>query len=325
MGYFLSLITALLFGINPTVITKAKTRPFQQLISTSIALFIFGAIIFACTSSNTISELTSGNMTQIILVSMLCGFVYSFAQVLQYKTLDLLGPAKGFALSTASILVFNALFSVIIFKEWQTPYQLGLGFGSIFVIIIGVFVISYREKKKNSGDQDTFSQNKEKMDFILGLMIVIIQGLLFSVYLLAPRYLYNAGVTSFTIIPFQGLGTLVGTGILCIIIIFVNKYKSKKDENYVPEVIVNKRSIYGLSSGLVQCLANLCLLIANSYIPSAVANSLSQLCVIFSTFFSLLVLKEYKGKTKKELICMIVGSIIVGIGGVAIGFTGLNL
>lgn len=328
LGYLLSSLAALCYGANPTIIGKIKTKPYQQALSTIFMLFIVGILMFFINFQTSISYFNSPNITKIIVISTISGISYTFAQILQYKSFDYLGTSKGFAFSTASILVFNAIFSLILFKDWNTTSKLLLGFGSILVIIIGAFLLSFKEKKEG----ETKVINKKK--FMIVIAIILIEGIIFAVNLLSPNLLfresnilifgesmYVEGLLPTSILIFQSSGSLISMIIYALIIHFKDNMKVKKDETYEKTVLLNKRNLLGLIPGLIQAIGNMSLVYANSLIGGAIANSLSQVCAAISTIFSLIFLKEYKGKTKKEITMMLVGSLLVAIGGVAIGFT----
>lgn len=324
MGILFALFTALCFGINPTVIGKIKTKPVQQQIGTTFTLFIFSLIVFAFTFQTTKDNLTQGNVLKIILISIASGICMTFGQYLQYKSFSYLGTSNGFALSTASILVFNGILSVIIFKDWTTPYQLILGFSSILLIIVGAFMLSYKDKKKKVQEENVAHEEK-KRKFIIGLIIIILEGLLFSGNILLPKFLLNDNVAPTTILLFQSIGGVIGAlCFICFLIIYGN-IKIKKDPNYNKEVIFDKRSFLSIIPGTIYSIANLSLIYANQLIGTAISNSLSQICVSISTLMSLFILKEYKTKTKKELILMISGAFVVALGGVLIGLTALDI
>lgn len=71
-------------------------------------------------------------------------------------------------------------------------------------------------------------------------------------------------------------------------------------------------------SGLVWECANIAMIYANKLNRVAIGFTLSQMAVV-STFATLVILKEKK--SKKELLHTILGTVVVAIGGIMIGFT----
>ena len=79
--------------------------------------------------------------------------------------------------------------------------------------------------------------------------------------------------------------------------------------------------VLSLIPGLLSSIANLLLIYANADVGSAIGFSLTQMSVIVSSLVSLFVLKEYKNKTQKQSAMIVIGSLIILIGGIMIGFT----
>ena len=71
--------------------------------------------------------------------------------------------------------------------------------------------------------------------------------------------------------------------------------------------------------GLVWACANIAMIYANKLNGVAIGFTLSQMAVVVSTIATLVILKEKK--SHKELVHTILGTIVVAIGGVMIGFT----
>jgi len=71
--------------------------------------------------------------------------------------------------------------------------------------------------------------------------------------------------------------------------------------------------------GLVWACANIAMIYANKLNGVAIGFTLSQMAVVVSTFATLVILKEKK--SKKELLHTILGTVVVAIGGIMIGFT----
>ena len=322
MGYLYGITTALLFGINPSIIGKLKTKALQQQIATAIGYFFLSLIIFFVTFTQNMHDFQNGNVFKILSISFISGFFMGIGSFLQYKALNYLGTSNGFALSTASILVFNGIFSVLIFQDWKTIGALSLGFGSIFLIIFGAFLVS-KAQSNAIEDLNANSKTDKRKKMIIGIIIVILEGLAFSVNTLSPKFLLNDNVSPYTLILPQAVGYVIATFIIAVIIFFIGLSKKQKDPEYKNEVFFDKRTIPATIVGILGCAANLFLIFSNKEIGTAISNSLSQLCVSFSTVLALIILKEYKGKTKKEVILMVLGAFVVAMGGVAIGFTSL--
>jgi len=251
MGILLSLLTAVLYGVSPTFIGKVKTKPLQQIIGTCIGLFIVALITFAFTFKVTISDLQAGNVLPIVLISIASGMFLAFANFFQYKSYSYLGTSIGFALTTAAILVLNSVFSYIIFKSWQTPYQLGLGFSSLAIIIVGVFLISFKDKMNQP--QESTDDKSSKKKTIIGLIIILLSGIMFAAYMLTPSLLLvdnpylqlNQRPDATTVLLFQSIGGLIGSLFIVIYVKIFEAIKSRK-ESFVLSTDSSKVSSSGL-------------------------------------------------------------------------------
>lgn len=326
MGYFLGVLAACFFGINPSLIAKSKTTALQQQICSAVSFLFIATITFLICYQTSFGDLSAENSYQMVLLALLSGCAYCGSMFLQYFSFDFFGPTNGFALSTASILIFNGILSVIIFKDWSTAYQLGLGFSALALVIIGAFLLNFHEKTDSDKEKEKEdSKNSKKSRYIVGIFLVILEGLLMSVYFLLPKFLLNNETAPTTIFFFQSIGNIFATIIMSAVFAFIGYRKIKKGITTEKVVLINKNSLLGLIPGTSNTLGNLCLIYANMLVGTAIASSLSQTCVVISTLISFIILKEYKTKTKKETIAIIVGSLLVAIGGVAIGLTGLDI
>lgn len=333
LGFLLSLLAAFCYGINPTIIGKIKTKSYQQAIGTIFTLFIFGTIMFLINWNTSISNLSTF-ATTIIVISAFSGICYAIGQTLQYMSLEYLGTSKGFAFSTAFILIFNSIFSLILFNDWNTTSKLLLGFGSIAIIIVGAFVLAIKEKKEKVEESEEIKKENKKK-FIKGIIICLIEGIIFGLYLTTPSLLlkentftifgfgpfYVEGLAPTTILIFQSGGSLITILLIALFIHIKDNKKAKENNEYEKTILFNKRSLLAIIPGIFQSVGNLSLTYAAPMIGTAIANSMAQICAAFSTIFALLILKEYVGKTKKEVFYMILGSVLVAVGGISIGFT----
>lgn len=320
MGIFYGLLAALLFGINPPLINKIKTKAIQQQICLAIAFFVFGLIVFFSLFETSIRDLTGENNFAVILLGLSTGVLFCLGMFFQYLSFSFLDSSKGFASCTASTLFFNALFSIVFFNEWATTNKLLLGISSLALIIAGAFMVNYKEKDKNEG-VDVKQQSKKR--FFIGILIVILCGACLALSIVLPKFLLNDNVAATTAFFLEGCGNLVSTIFLALVYGLYQHGRHKKDQSYEASPLFNKRSWLGLIPGFSNSLGSFVLILSNQYIGPAIGNSLSQICVSISTLIDLVIFKGYKNRTKKEIVFMVTGSIIVALGGVGIGFTGI--
>lgn len=282
MELLIALIPALMWGINPTIIGKIGGKPIQQQLGTAFGALIFAIGVFLFTQP--------AISTAVIIGSAISGLFWSVGQLLQYKSYQLLGTSKAFAISTGFNLIFNSLFGVIVFKEWDTSWKLILGFLALVIIILGAVCTSY-------------SDNKEESNIKSGVIILIIAAIGFTAYSCAPRFVNAGGIEA--VFP-QAIGMVIGSLALCL---FEPKDIKKIDVMTFKHII----------PGLIWSVANIALIYANLLNGVAIGFTLSQMCVVVSTICSLLFLNE--NKSKKELRYTILGVLLVTIGCILIGCT----
>lgn len=282
MELLIAIIPAIMWGINPTLVGKIGGKPIQQQLGTAFGALVFAIFVYLI--------LQPTMTTSVIIGSVISGAFWSLGQLLQYKSFQVLGTSKAFAISTGLNLVFNSLFGVIVFGEWNTTSKLILGFAALAVIIAGATCTSYTE-------------NKEQSDLKSGLIILIVAAIGFTAYSCAPTFVGAGGTEA--IFP-QAIGMVLGSLLLSL---FedksIKKFDSVTFKNMIP--------------GLTWSIANIALIYANKYNGVAVGFTLSQMCVAVSTICSLLLLHEEK--TAKELKYTIIGVILVVIGCIMIGLT----
>lgn len=282
MEILIALIPAVMWGINPTLVGKIGGKPIQQQLGTALGALVFAICVFAVMRP----ELT----IPLIIGSVVSGAFWSLGQLLQYKSYQILGTSKAFAISTGLNLVFNSLFGVIVFGEWNTSAKLILGFGALAVIIAGAAMTA-------------FSENKEESNLKIGLIVLIVAAIGFTAYSCAPRFVEAGGVEA--VFP-QAIGMMLGSLILSL-------FEPKEIKKF------DKVTFKNMVPGLSWAIANIGLIYANLLNGVAIGFTISQMCVAISTVCSLLILKEKK--SKKELKHIIIGVVLVTIGCIMIGFT----
>lgn len=284
MDIVIALIPALAWGINPTVVGKIGGKSIQQLLGTAFGAFIFAVAIYVFMSPTITTAVAIG--------SVVSGLLWSLGQLLQYKSYQILGTSKAFAISTGFNLICNSLFGVIVFKEWNTTFKLVLGFLALGIIILGAVCTSYSDKKEESRLKT-------------GIIVLFVAAICFTAYTCAPRFVNAGGLEA--VFP-QAIGMVIGSLILCP---FDRDSKDTKKFDAV--------TFKNMLPGLIWAVANFSLIYSNLYNGVAVGFTLSQMCVVVSTICSLMFLHE--NKSKKELKFIIIGVVLVTIGCILIGCT----
>ena len=284
MNLLIALIPAVIWGINPTFIGKIGGKPVQQATGFSFGALIMAVVLFLVLRP----EMSTG----MIIAGLISGLGVAVGVLSQFKSYEILGTSMGFALTTGFILVFNALFGVLVFHEWTTALQLGLGFGALLLILFGVSRVAYREKK-------------EQVDLKSGLIVSLISGIGFMLYSCAPQ-LGSAG--GFGVLLPQAIGFTAG-------VLLIGSFGSKGVKRF------DGTTLRLIMPGLLWALANLALIFSNEKNGVAVGFTVGNFCLVISTIMSLTVLHEASLLTKKEMRYTAYGVILITIGMVMIGMT----
>lgn len=270
-----------MWGIMPLVVSKIGGKSRQQIIGTTFGALAFAIGVFIFTNP----EYTA----TIIIASFISGAFWSLGQMNQFRAFTQVGVSKTMPLSTGMQLVGTSLFGVFAFHEWGTTSKLVLGFSALALIIIGIFLTSYQQHKdENSG------QNMKK-----GIITLLISSVGYVGYVVITRWFDISGWDA--ILP-QAIGMVVA-GLL-----FSIKSEEKR---------FTKQTWLNMIPGVMWATGNLALLFSNKLVGIATGFSLSQMGVVISTIGGILFLGEKK--TKKELILVIIGVVLVIIGGTMIG------
>ncbi|RJY71189.1 putative glucose uptake protein GlcU [Listeria monocytogenes] len=281
MNIVIALIPAVMWGIMPLVVSKIGGKPRQQIIGITFGALAFAIGVFIFTNP----EYTA----TIIIASFISGAFWSLGQMNQFRAFTQVGVSKTMPLSTGMQLVGTSLFGVFAFHEWGTTSKLVLGFSALALIIIGIFLTSYQQHKdENSG------QNMKK-----GIITLLISSVGYVGYVVITRWFDISGWDA--ILP-QAIGMVVA-GLL-----FSIKSEEKR---------FTKQTWLNMIPGVMWATGNLALLFSNKLVGIATGFSLSQMGVVISTIGGILFLGEKK--TKKELILVIIGVVLVIIGGTMIG------
>lgn len=280
------LIPALMWGIQPIIMTKLSGKSEEKVVGMGLGIFLVALFISIFKRPNNLSS-------TLILISFVDGLALSYGLINQIRGFSLVGISKGTPISTGTQLIGATLVGVLYFKEWSSAKQYILGIIAIILIIIGVSMTTFEEKKE---------ENIKKSNLKKGIITLILSSVGFVLYTVILK-VANINIWD-ALIP-QGLGVLVGSYLL-----------SKR--NY-KEKLFTINSIKHIITGAIFAIANITLMISNEINGLSVGFTLTQMNVVIATIGGLVILKEKK--TKKELIYVLLGLLLVVIGGVFIGIT----
>ncbi|MGA9286952.1 MAG: GRP family sugar transporter [Anaerobacillus sp.] len=283
MEILIALIPAVMWGSILLVSTKLGGEPYNQVVGTTFGALVFSIVVYVFTTPH----FTAPAM----IVGFISGLFWAVGQMNQFKAVAFLGVSKTLPISTGLQLVGTSLFGVIAFGEWSSTTKLIIGIGALILIVAGVIFTSYEKSDETKAEG--------KSDLAKGFTILLVSTVGYVGYVVIIRWFSIDGWTA--ILP-QSIGMVVGALLLSI------RHKP-----------FNKYTVRNVIPGLMWASGNLALLLSIPRVGTATSFSLSQTGIIISTLGGIFILGEKK--TKKQLVFVILGSILIIIGGVMLGFT----
>jgi glucose uptake protein len=282
LGIIWALITAVCWGSIVLVSEKLGGDFHSQTFGMTLGALLFSIVAFFIVQPDL-------NMA-VFAIGVVSGIFWVIGQRNQFASVDYLGVSKIVPLSTGMQLFGTTLFGVLVFQEWKTTTEIMIGILAICAIIAGALLTSRRSKKGNEKDNQNFKK---------GLTILLISTVGYVTYVVIIRWFEVNGWQA--ILP-QAIGMFLGALVLSL------KHKP-----------FNKYSVRNILTGLIWSTGNLTLLLALPLIGIATSFSLSQTGIIISTLGGIFILGEKR--SKKEIIWVISGCVLIILGGVMLGFT----
>lgn len=280
MDILLALLPALFWGSIVLFNVKLGGGPYSQTLGTTIGALIFSIGVYFFADIK-MSPLVFG-------VGFVSGLFWAVGQANQLKSIDLMGVSKTMPISTGLQLISTTLFGVIVFHEWSTLKAVILGVLALVFIIIGIVLTSLEDKES----KESKSGNLKK-----GIVILLISTFGYLVYVVVARLFDVNGWSA--LFP-QAIGMVVGGLLLT--------FKHKP---------FNKYAIRNIIPGLIWAAGNMFLFISQPRVGVATSFSLSQMGIVISTLGGIIILREKK--TKRQLIGIVIGIILIIIAGVMLG------
>lgn len=283
MTILIALLPALAWGSIVLVSVKLGGDSDSQTLGITIGALVFAAVVYIWVQP-------AVNTTAWI-AGVVSGLFWAVGQKNQLGSVPHLGVSRTVPLSTGMQLTATTLFGVIVFKEWTTTTAVLLGSISMVLIIAGAVLTSITER----GDgQKGKSGSRRK-----GLLLLLLSTMGYLVYVVIIRWFHIDGWAA--ILP-QAIGMFAGAVLLTL------KHKP-----------FNKYAVRNMLSGILWGIGNLGLLLSVPRIGVAASFSLSQTGIVISTLGGIFLLGEKK--TKKQLLFVLAGCLLIIAGGVLVGFT----
>ncbi|MDN4527480.1 GRP family sugar transporter [Fictibacillus fluitans] len=281
MGILLAVVTAVCWGSIVLVSQKLGGDSYSQTLGMTLGALVFSVITFFIVSPDI--------NTFVLTIGVISGALWVVGQRFQFASVDHLGVSKAVPLSTGMQLFGTTLFGVLVFHEWKTKTEIIIGIIAIVVIILGAVFTSIKDKSNENGGGSTKK----------GLLILLLSTAGYVGYVVIVNWFKIGGWEA--ILP-QAVGMFVG-GLL---LTFTGKP-------------FNKFALRNIVTGLIWSAGNITLLLSLPKIGVATSFSLSQTGIIISTLGGIFILKEKK--SKRQVIFVIAGCLLIIAGGVMLGFT----
>lgn len=274
MIIFLALLPAVGWGLMPVIAKINKGKPNEQLLGTAITALLFGIILQIILKSE-----FSGI---VFFISFLSGILWSIGQYLQFYSFLDLHVSEAMPISNGTQLIGTSLMAAVFFDEWADILSISLGILSLLIIVVGINLTSYHEKKE-----------KRKINW-KPIFILLLSSASLTMYVVLPKFFSVSG--SEIIFP-QAIGMFT--------LALVLNLKRVKDIN-------RKKVIKNMTTGLAWSIANTSLFIVMPILGIGRSFTISQLAVLVSLSVSLLIFKIEK--TNKERIMIFIGATLTMIG-----------
>lgn len=296
LNILIGLIPALGWGSQGIVMQKIGGRTANKTMGMVLATLIFAIAVLLLRPD------ASGPLTTTVLMAALVnGIPWSIGQILQIKSFELIGVSRAMPISTGTQLLGATVIGAFFFHEWTQGYQYGLGIAALVLLVVGVWMTTYREDKS-----DVAAGSNIK----LGLIILLLSSAAFVAYATAGRFFR---VSSYDLLLPQAVVMTLST-------LIISVFMSSRAEVFDREVgVLGRKTWQNLATGACFAIANFTILISIERNGVAVGWTLSQMNVIVATLGGILILKERK--TRKELGYVLGGLALVAIGGILVGFT----
>jgi len=280
MGILIALIPAIAWGSIGLISGKMGGTARQQTLGMTMGALLFGIVLWLFEQP----ALTAA----VWMTGIISGLFWSVGQGQQFTSMKAVGISRTTPISTGMQLVANALAGVLLFNEWHGRMY-WIGSIAVIVLIGGAVLTSLTDR--------TDPNRRTSENWGVGIRALILSTIGYAGYTIVVHF---GNVNAQAVVMPQAVGMLIGALIW-----------SFKDKPWT-----EKATYRNLVTGVVWGVGNLFMFMAMAQIGQAIAYSLSQMGIVISTFGSIYLLGEHK--TKREMVYVVIGSILVIVGGVAL-------
>ena len=278
------------WGLFPILTGKFGGKPVNQIIGATYGTFLSAIVVALVTQTPLVSGKT-------FLFTFLSGVCWSAAQSLVFYAFAEMGVSKTMPVSTGFQLIGTSLWGVIVLGEWPGVTAKLVGAFAILLIIIGVYLTTYSEKKVSESESSV----------VKGITLVLIATIGYVGYSAFPQAVKINGFEAF-------LPQAFGMAVAATVFAFLTK------SNREAKPYKSKSTYLNIISGIFFAFAAATYLISSRKDVNGLATgfTLSQMNVIIATLGSIYFLHE--SKTRKEMIMVLSGLVLVVIAGVITAF-----
>ncbi|KRK65527.1 ribose transporter [Companilactobacillus tucceti DSM 20183] len=290
LNILIGLVPMIGWGLFPVLTGKFGGKPINQILGATYGTLIM-AIVVALVKQ---TPIIGGKE---FLFTFISGACWSLGQILVFYAFTEMGVSRTMPISTGFQLIGASLWGVLVLGEWSKTSSKMIGFFSILLIIVGVYLTTYGENKtKESGSSA-----------VKGVILVLFAEAGYLGYSAFPQAIDVDGFQAF-------LPQALGMAVVATIFALVTK------SNRVSKPFTTKSSYTNIISGFFFALAALTYLISARPDVNGLATgfTLSQMSVIIATLGGIYVLHEKK--TKKEMVAVLSGLALVVVAGIITAF-----
>ncbi|WP_125714054.1 ribose/proton symporter RbsU [Companilactobacillus kedongensis] len=290
LNILIGLVPMIGWGLFPVLTGKFGGKPINQILGATYGTLIMAIVVAVFKQT----PLIGGKE---FIFTFISGACWSLGQILVFYAFTEMGVSRTMPISTGFQLIGASLWGVLVLGEWSRPSAKIIGFLSILLIIVGVYLTTYGENKTKENGSSA----------VKGLLLVLLAEAGYLGYSAFPQAIDVDGFQAF--LP-QALGMAV------VATIFALATKSNRDS----KPFTTKSSYTNIISGFFFALAALTYLISARPDVNGLATgfTLSQMSVIIATLGGIFVLHEKK--TRKEMVAVLSGLALVVVAGIITAF-----
>lgn len=283
MSILIALIPAIAWGSIGLVSGKLGGNAYQQTVGMTI-----GALIFSLGAFIVYRPVLD---VKVFIVGLASGLLWSVGQGQQFQSMQVMGVSRTVPMSTGMQLVANTLAGALLFHEWQSGRDITLGLLALVILVLGATLTS-------RNDPASKIAATENVELGRGFRILLVSTIGYLGYTIVVDW---GNVNAIAVILPQAIGMLLGG-------IIMSWGHNVRD----------KATVKNILTGLMWGAGNVFMFLSIPKVGLAVAYSLSQCGIIISTLGSIFLLGEKK--TKRELVYVTLGCILVIAGGILLGY-----